>query len=153
MNETVDYRGCRIHVLYKDVSKQETAGCCVEKNGVEVVQWCPSVEEAKKGIDECQSIQTRLQTSISKITEEMLKAEERGYSRAIKHWTKEKPTVEGWYWFRDGRWLEDSTEGFAECVYIEATPDGMCFRNCQQWRKEVIAETGDWAGPISEPEA
>ena len=47
----IPYRGCQIHVLFRDVSEQEADGCWVEKNGDEVIRWCPSIEEAKKGID------------------------------------------------------------------------------------------------------
>ena len=47
----IPYKGYQIHVLFRDISEQETDGCWVEKDGVEVAQWCPSIAEAKKGID------------------------------------------------------------------------------------------------------
>ena len=54
-------------------------------------------------------------------------------------WTNDKPTVEGWYFWRFSPRHKDSLH--FECYYIE--PD-------IELRKGLL--TGQWAGPIPEPE-
>jgi len=54
-------------------------------------------------------------------------------------WTNDKPSIEGWYFWRPTRNHSDSLH--FECYYIE--PD-------IQLRKGLLR--GQWAGPIPEPE-
>jgi len=55
-------------------------------------------------------------------------------------WTKEKPTVPGWYWmFRKG-------DTISRIEYVRKYGGMMCILN---WE---ITDKAKWAGPIPEPE-
>ena len=61
-------------------------------------------------------------------------------------WTTEQPTVPGWYWHRmtDGlTWMEQIEVLDGRLVVIEDHPYGP---------QPVAGCTGEWAGPIPEPE-
>lgn len=62
------------------------------------------------------------------------------------HWTKTRPTVVGWYWWR-------SAKGDGEQV-VEVVKDGrLLFALFQDYEKDnaVLSLGGKWAGPIPAP--
>ena len=59
-------------------------------------------------------------------------------------WTKEKPTVAGWYWFRGPAHEADSFIVQIDEVGQFQWPDGGF--------QEVTLTKGEWAGPIQQPE-
>lgn len=59
-------------------------------------------------------------------------------------WTKEKPTQNGWYWWRTG---EDCNLRGIVSVCIET--DIMVLAGSYKYLSQT---TGEWAGPIPEPE-
>lgn len=56
-------------------------------------------------------------------------------------WTKEKPTVPGWYWKREITWDHLNSS----IVYIRLYAGKLCIENWQ------IPDDAEWAGPLSEP--
>lgn len=68
-------------------------------------------------------------------------------------WSKEPPTMPGWYWWKEGR----NEESMIVHVFIVAHISGEKFL-CAQFAGEgdivhrIDKIDGEWAGPISEPE-
>lgn len=55
-------------------------------------------------------------------------------------WTSEKPSVPGWYWWRDN---------IVRVVYIGEYPPGNLY--IMGYHNLRVAK-GEWAGPLTEPE-
>lgn len=67
-------------------------------------------------------------------------------------WTKEVPTRDGWYWFRDAQWRKAPDLRGALIVRVVINErlgalfcDGRLPRSVDSW-------PGEWAGPITIPE-
>ncbi len=63
----------------------------------------------------------------------------------MTRWTREQPTVEGWYWYKDQKTPEQP-------VFVYQTTNGSL---CELWRgdlQDLDNLRGEWAGPIPEPE-
>lgn len=64
-------------------------------------------------------------------------------------WKNDKPTVEGWYWYRQPR-----KNGIREGQFYPSTMahvDGSLWCDCDSQYDAVTAFDGQWAGPIPEP--
>lgn len=59
------------------------------------------------------------------------------------HWTTEKPTVAGWYWWRSVNYRPKVVEVY---LYMNG--------NCLHINGQALNQfAGEWAGPLSPPEA
>lgn len=65
-------------------------------------------------------------------------------------WTDESPTEPGWYWYRQKEnvpekyWRPHQVVAVDDCLFVSTTKHGN--------DREVKFFTGQWAGPIEEPE-
>ena len=57
-------------------------------------------------------------------------------------WTREKPTMPGWYWYREDK--------YAWITYVYESNSGLRVSEMFEG-KPVNAYAGKWAGPIEEP--
>lgn len=67
------------------------------------------------------------------------------------NWTKEKPTVEGWYWYHGPfRYPSDEAETYMTEVYLSC---GYLIagRTSDDWDINVSELSGEWYGPIEPP--
>jgi hypothetical protein len=63
-------------------------------------------------------------------------------------WTKEKPTSDGFYWWRS----DASSECAKTVVYVMEYVDGRGLRVCWHDREDMLCSIGgEWSGPIPEP--
>jgi hypothetical protein len=62
-------------------------------------------------------------------------------------WTREKPTVPGWYWWRGNK------QDFAQTTYVQFSEAGNgCVSFTEGQRYKPLREVcGEWAGPLAEP--
>lgn len=71
-------------------------------------------------------------------------------------WTREKPTVPGWYWYREPRRVgtdEDPQWLDPECVRVRINPGGAFAGFQGSDSEDFVADChGEWAGPLSPPE-
>jgi hypothetical protein len=63
-------------------------------------------------------------------------------------WTRERPKVEGWYWWRDLEATEDPSDGMI--VYVYAANGGLYVDNDGDTVR-LSTVHGEWAGPIEPP--
>ena len=65
-------------------------------------------------------------------------------------WTREKPTVAGWYWFRDlSRPYEDEREPYV--VKVRQYAQHLAVGNCRL--EGAPYGRGEWLGPITPEQA
>ena len=65
-------------------------------------------------------------------------------------WTKDKPTVEGWYWVKEER-SGESTMVLIDEHDLACANDEFC-PHCKARAYSSLHYPGLWAGPIPEPE-
>ncbi len=64
-------------------------------------------------------------------------------------WTREKPTQPGWYWYRT---LHHGKPTFVDMVRVYPYGDTFLVRSMEFAGTFIKDFTGEWAGPIEEPE-
>ena len=66
-----------------------------------------------------------------------------GLPRKLK-WTKEKPTQNGWYWYK-------GCDGIKDIVDVDIKEDNVSFMDFPG-AQSLELMNGEWCGPIPEPE-
>lgn len=70
----------------------------------------------------------------------------------MSEWTKEKPKEPGYYWLRNGKFVEGSFFSESEKTSpVEVEDNGVYFIGCEvMFYNEDIIEA-EWSGPIEPP--
>jgi hypothetical protein len=67
-------------------------------------------------------------------------------------WTTEKPTQDGWYWYRPAPDDNRPLITWIQMVSFPITQTVEAFASCEELANFVDYISGEWAGPLEPPE-